>query len=219
MGSKTYTGGLKQPTDSHDMDAVLRAYERLAPLYDFFFGKTLDRGRRLAVRATNGRARRVLEVGVGTGISLPFYRRDHEVTGVDMSPKMLERARERVANLSLSHVRDLLEMDASHLNFPDNAFDAVIAMYVMPVVPDPEKVLREIERVCTPGGKVIIVNHFAKQNGLRGKLERRLVSICEFLGWRIDFCLDEIIFRTSLSLLKIQTVGPFGLYTLLQLRK
>lgn len=219
MGSKTDTGRLKRHTDSEDMEAVLRAYERLAPLYDFFFGKTLDRGRRLAVRATNGRARRVLEVGVGTGISLPCYRRDHEVTGVDISPKMLERARERVATLSLSHVRDLIEMDASHLNFPDDCFDAVIAMYVMPVVPDPEKVLREIERVCSPGGQVIIVNHFAKQNGLRGKLERLLVSICEFLGWRIDFCLDEIILRTSLRLLNIQTVGPFGLYTLLQLKK
>jgi phosphatidylethanolamine/phosphatidyl-N-methylethanolamine N-methyltransferase len=219
LGSKTCTGLLNQRTDSNDTDAVLRAYERLAPLYDFFFGKTLDRGRKLAVHATNGRARRVLEVGVGTGISLPFYRRDHQVTGVDISPKMLERARERVATLSLSHVKELLEMDASHLGFADNSFDAVIAMYVMPVVPAPDKVLREIERVCAPGGKVIVVNHFAKQNGLRAKLERRLVPICEFLGWRIDFCLDEIVFRTSLSLRKIQTVGPFGLYTLLQLIK
>lgn len=217
--AKTYTGGLKRHTDSNDMDAVLRAYERLAPLYDLFFGKTLDRGRRLAVRATNGKARRVLEVGVGTGISLPCYRRDHQVTGVDISPEMLERARERVATLALSHVKDLREMDASHLNFPDNSFDAVIAMYVMPVVPNPGKVLQEIERVCAPGGKVIIVNHFAKQNGLRGKLERRLVPICEFLGWRIDFCLDEIVLHTSLSLRRIQTVGPFGLYTLLQLGK
>ena len=219
MGSKTCKGLLNQRTDSNEMEVVLRAYERLAPLYDFFFGKTLDRGRRLAVRATNGRARRVLEVGVGTGISLPFYRRDHEVTGVDISPKMLERARKRVATLSLSNVKDLLEMDASHLSFADNSFDAVIAMYVMPVVPDPEKAFREIERVCAPGGKVIVVNHFAKQNGLRGKLERRLVPICEFLGWRIDLCLDEIVFRTSLSLRRIQTVGPFGLYTLLQLIK
>jgi len=219
LGSETCTGELKQRTGSDDVDALLRAYERLAPLYDFFFGKTLDRGRRVAVRATNGRARRVLEVGVGTGISLPFYRCDHEVTGVDISPQMLARARERVTALNLTHVRDLLEMDASHLNFPDNSFDAVIAMYVMPVVPDPEKVLREIERVCTPGGKVIIVNHFAKQNGLRGKLERRLVPICEFLGWRIDFCLDQIVSCTSLNLRRIQTLGPFGLYTLLQLSK
>jgi len=113
-----------------------------------------------AVLATNGRAGRVLEVGVGTGISLPAYRQDHEVTGIDISPQMLERARARVGNLGLSNVKDLIEMDAARMAFPDNSFDVVVAMYVMPVVANPRQVLREIERVCVHGGRVIMINHF-----------------------------------------------------------
>lgn len=143
-----------------ESDFVLHAYARLAPFYDLLFGRTMNRGRMHAVLATNGRAGRVLEVGVGTGISLPAYRQDHEVTGIDISPQMLERARARVGNLGLSNVKDLIEMDAARMAFPDNSFDVVVAMYVMPVVANPRQVLREIERVCVHGGRVIMINHF-----------------------------------------------------------
>lgn len=199
--------------------SFMATYARLAPLYDLMFGRSLNRGRTHAVLATNGHAGRVLEVGVGTGISLPAYRKQHEITGIDISPQMLEIARARVVNLGLSNVKDLIEMDASRLTFPDNSFEVVVAMYVMSVVDSPIHVLREIERVCVQGGRVIMINHFASKNGLRANAERRLVPIGRTLGWRMDFSMDEILSNTSLNLLGMHRVGPFGLYTLLRFAK
>jgi len=200
-------------------ESVLSAYARLAPVYDFAFGRSLESGRRLAVSLANKAPGRVLELGVGTGISLQGYRCDHEVTGIDISANMLEKARARVSDLKLSHVKELLLMDAAELAFPDNSFDIVVAMYVMTVVPNPKRVLREIERVCAPGGRVLIVNHFAKENGLRGRVERHLTPFSSLLGWRTDFRLETILTRTSLNLMGIEQVGFFGLFTLLQLCK
>jgi len=200
-------------------ESVLSAYARLAPVYDFAFGRSLESGRRLAVSLANRIPGRVLELGVGTGISLQGYRSDHEVTGIDLSEKMLEKARTRVFDLKLSHVKELLVMDASDLAFPDNSFDIVVAMYVMTVLAHPERVLREMERVCASGGRVLIVNHFAKENGLRGRVERHLTPFCSLLGWRTDLRLEKILARTSLSLMGVEEVGFFGLFTLLQLGK
>ena len=202
-----------------DLYSVSRAYYGLAPIYDIVFGRSLERGRRLAVTAANERAGRVLEVGVGTGIYLHGYRRDHEVTGIDISAAMLAKAHARVIALGLSHVKELTKMDAAELAFPDNYFDVVVAMYVMTVVPNAEKVLWEIERVCAPSGRVIIVNHFAREDGLRGAMECHLSPICSLLGWRTDFHMDAILPGTSLSLLANRTVGLFGLFTLLVLCK
>ena len=143
---------------AHQMDeeAVREAYRRWAPVYDYTFGKVSTAGRRHAVEVINAGQGKVLEVGVGTGLSLPEYKPHLEITGIDLAPEMLEKARARVKSEGLENVAGLYEMDASNLQFPDNSFDTVVAMYVITVVPEPEKVMRELARVTKPGGQVML---------------------------------------------------------------
>jgi phosphatidylethanolamine/phosphatidyl-N-methylethanolamine N-methyltransferase len=203
------------------LEHILRSYARYAPVYDHTFGWLLNfRGRSLAAHLTNRRPGRILEVGVGTGISLPFYRKEHQVHGIDISPHMLERARRRVHSKNLNHVVRLEIMDAREMAFPDDYFDAVVAAYVMSVVPEPQRVLREIERVCKAGGDVIIVNHFAAdKKGTRRHFETLLSPLSHKLGWRPDMPIDEILAHTSLHEVRRQTLPPMGLFTLLHLKK
>ena len=120
-----------------DSNAVETSYARWAPIYDRTFGAITDVGRRRTVDYVNRRSGTVLEVGVGTGLALPHYRGDLEVTGVDYSEDMLRKARDRVARLGLRHVAGLRQMDARSLDFPDASFDTVAAMHVLSVVPEP----------------------------------------------------------------------------------
>src|SRR6202008_906216 len=145
---------------------------------------------------------RVLEVGVGTGLSLPRYRRDLEIVGIDLSPEMLQKARERVVSARLTNVTGLHEMDAGDLKFPDDSFDTVVAMYVMTVVPDPEKVMRELSRACRPGGNVLIVNHFSAEDGMRGWVERRMAPFADKLGWHPVFDVDRVMVCDDLQLVE-----------------
>ncbi|MDP2620432.1 MAG: methyltransferase domain-containing protein [Hyphomicrobiales bacterium] len=195
---------------------VLRAYARWAPVYDQTFGLIADFGRRQTVDHINNRRGRVLEVGVGTGISLPHYKRELRITAIDVSPEMLRRARSRVDAGGLDHVEAVMEMDAGALGFADESFDIVVAMYVMTVVPDPDRVMAELERVCTPGGEVIIVNHFSQEYGLRGWLERRLAPFAATLGWRPEFPIDVVMTRDRLRLVEKRRLKPFGLFTMLR---
>src|SRR5919112_2900178 len=153
-------------------DFVEGVYEKLAGWYDWVFGPTLHPGRlvardRMGIQAGD----RILEVGVGTGINTSLYPRNCHVTGIDLSTSMLEKARERVAREGLRNVR-LLEMDAASLTFADDSFDIVYAPYLVSVVPDPVQVVREMRRVCKPGGKIIILNHFRSANATLSWLER-----------------------------------------------
>jgi len=204
---------------SMDEHAVRRAYARWAPVYDLSFGKLADAGRTIAVDTINKRQGRVLEVGVGTGISLPRYRRHLEVTGIDLSPEMLDKARERVRKLGLSHVKDVLEMDAQELEFEDESFDTVVAMYVMTVVPDPGKVMEELERVCRPGGQILILNHFSQEHGVRGFVEKVMAPFAEKLGWRPEFSIDNVLTQDNLRLVEERPMKPFGLFTMLRFTK
>ena len=154
-----------------DAAAVRHAYRRWAPVYDFTFGQIAEAGRKHAVKIINSRKGRVLEVGVGTGLSLPCYGSHLTLTGIDLSPEMLDKAREKVERRGLDNIAGLHEMDAGALAFPDESFDTVVAMYVMTVVPEPERVMRELERVCAAGGEVILVNHFSQEEG-RSRLVR-----------------------------------------------
>ena len=200
--------------------SVLKAYARYAPIYDRTFGLLLGReGRPMAAAIANERTGPVLEVGVGTGLTLPHYRRDHEVTGIDISPEMLAAAERRVKELGLDQVRALKEMDATKLEFGDASFDVVVAAYVMSVVPDPRAVMREIERVCRPGGDVFIVNHFAAEGGFRLFFERRLAPLANTLGWEPDFSIDRVLSGSGLQLQERRALSPFGLFTLLHMRK
>jgi len=203
-----------------DLESVRKSYARYAPVYDLTFRWLLGRkGWSMAADVANQHTGPVLEVGVGTGLALPHYRQDHEVVGIDISPEMLNRARERVSKLRLTQVQQLTLMDASELEFADNSFEVVVAAYVMSVVPDPQRVINEIERVCKPGGCVVIVNHFAAEKGLRSSVERCLAPLSNMLGWRPDFPLEEILARTGLSVVGTHSLAPFGLFTLLQLQK
>ena len=207
----------KQP--GMDTDTVRHAYRRWAPIYDYTFGQVAEAGRKQAVEIINQRKGRVLEVGVGTGLSLPCYDKDLRVTGIDLSPEMLEKAREKVERKGLSHVDGLHEMDASALAFPDESFDTVVAMYVMTVVPDPDKVMRELERVCAPGGEVILVNHFSQEEGVRGFLERNLAPFADLIGWHAVFEIDRVLVCEDLRLVERRTLRPIGLFTMLRFVK
>jgi phosphatidylethanolamine/phosphatidyl-N-methylethanolamine N-methyltransferase len=202
-----------------DAASVRHAYRRWAPIYDFTFGLVAEAGRKHAVRIINRRKGRVLEVGVGTGLSLPCYGNHLTITGIDLSPEMLAKAEVKVARKKLDHVAALHEMDAGALAFPDESFDTVVAMYVMTVVPDPERVMRELERVCAPGGEVILVNHFSQDEGMRGWFERTLAPFADLIGWRPVFELDQVLICEDLRLAERRSLRPFGLFTMLRFVK
>lgn len=202
-----------------DEASVINAYRRWAPIYDHTFGKVAAEGRKHAVEIINARSGRVLEVGVGTGLSLPMYGRHLEIVGIDLSPEMLEKARTRVATEGLDNVAGIYEMDAAQLTFPDNSFDTVVAMYVMTVVPEPERVMRELARVCKPGGEVIVVNHFSQREGVRGWVERRMAPFADHLGWRPVFDVNRVLVCDELEVLERCALRPMGLFTMLRLGK
>ena len=202
-----------------DVKAVRLAYKRWAPVYDLTFGQVARAGRFHATKIINRRKGSVLEVGVGTGLSLPFYGPHLEITGIDLSPEMLAKARQRVKSRRLKNVTGLYEMDASNLEFDDDSFDTVIAMYVVTVVPEPERVMRELERVCAPGGEVILVNHFSQEEGVRGWVEHKMAPLAKTLGWRPVFPADRVMGCEGLRLAERRSLHPLGLFTMLRFVK
>lgn len=176
------------------IEAVKTAYRRYARIYDVIFGAVLQPGRRAVLEALKLRpGDRVLEVGVGTGISLPLYPRDVRITGIDVSREMLEKARARVARAKLKNIDALLEMDAEAMAFPDASFDKVVAMYVVSVVPRPAKLLEELHRVCRPDGDIFIVNHFQSDNPIIGGVERALAGFSSQIGFNPDLDLRQLV--------------------------
>ena len=176
------------------IEAVKAAYRRYARIYDTVFGPVLQPGRRAVVGALHcRRGDRVLEVGVGTGLSLPLYPNDVRVTGIDVSREMLEKARARAAAKKLSNVEALVEMDAQSMAFADESFDKVVAMYVVSVVERPARLLAELHRVCKPDGEIFIVNHVRSDNPLLGAMEKGLARFSDKLGFRPDFELRELL--------------------------
>jgi len=202
-----------------DESVVKDAYRRWAPVYDHTMGKVTTDGRRHAVRLINEGRGRVLEVGVGTGLSLPDYGDHLEIIGIDLSPDMLDRARDRVREDQLSNVIGIHEMDAGDLDFPNNHFDTVVAMFVMTVVPDPERVMRELARVTKPGGSVILVNHFSQEEGVRGWLERRMAPFAEIIGWRPVFDVSRVMVCEDLDLVGQNQLRPMGIFTMMRFQK
>jgi len=201
-----------------DADAVKAAYRRWATVYDATFGLIVARGRRAAVALANSLpGRDVLEVGVGTGLSLAEYRPDKRVTGIDLSAEMLDVARRRVARGTLPNVVSLQEMDAERTTFETAAFDIVAAMFVASVVPSPERLLAEMKRVVRPGGSLIFVNHFAAEGGLRLLAEKALAPAARALGWHPDFRIESLLPPEDLRRSQRSPVPPLGLFTLVHL--
>lgn len=199
---------------------VLAAYSRWAPIYDVVFALPFLTGRRAVARLVNNLPTgRILEAGVGTGVALPRYERRHRIVGIDLSPDMLERARARIALLGLDHIEAIEEMDASDLAFGDDSFDAVVAMYVMTVVPNPEAVMAEFRRVTKPGSRIIVIGHFAATGGLVHWVERRLARYAAKLGWNPDFPVSRLTDRDDLRLVSRRKIGPLWLFTLLEFER
>ncbi len=201
-----------------DLEDTLKTYRLFAGGYDLVFGPVFHPGRKDAVRIANDLpGQRILEVGVGTGLSLPYFRTDAEVTGIDVSAEMLARARRRVARQRLSQVKAIVEMDAENLTFADNAFDAVLALYVASVVPDPARFAAEMRRVCRPGGTIVIVNHFASDHFvMRHVTMRWLAPLAGKIGFHADFPLEAFISTGRLSVREIRPSNLFGYWKLLR---
>jgi phosphatidylethanolamine/phosphatidyl-N-methylethanolamine N-methyltransferase len=206
-----------------DRDLVAKAYDRWAPVYDMVFGPVFDRGRRAAIAAAERTGGRILEVGVGTGISLPDYSPKNRIFGVDISEMMLRKARDRVEELGLRHIEGLDVMDARHLDFPDASFDVVVAQYVITAVPDPEGTLDEFARVVKPGGEIVLLSRIGAEAGLRRSLEHWFAPAARKLGWRTEFAWQRYAAwaaRTpGMRLIERRAMPPLGQFALIRFRK
>lgn len=199
------------------------SYDRWAPVYDLVFGRVFDRGRKAAIEAAERIGGRILDVGIGTGLSLPDYSGRHRIVGVDVSAAMLAKARERVAALDLRFVEALEVMDASRLDFPDGAFDVVMAQYVVTAVPDPEAALDEFVRVLKPGGEIILTSRVGADAGLRRSVEQLLAPLTRRLGWRTQFAwrryTDWVARTETIRVIEHRPLPPLGHFSLIRFRK
>ena len=201
-----------------DAQAVREAYRRWAAVYDFAFGGISAPARRRAVAAVNALpGRRVLEVGVGTGLALPLYDPSRRITGIDLSAEMLAVARKRVARAGLANVEALLELDAQRTGLPDAAFDIAVAMFVASVVPQPRLLLAEMRRLVRPGGFLLFANHFAAERGPRWWVERTMAPASRALGWHPDFPMGALLDPAERQAAQVGGLAPGGLFTLVQL--
>jgi len=206
-----------------DREMVEQAYDRWAPIYDLVFGGVFSKGRDAAIQATNKLGGRVLEVGVGTGISLPLYAPHVRLFGTDISEAMLNKAKQRVADLRLKNIEGLAVMDAEKLEFPDDCFDVVMAQYVVTAVPNPEVALDEFARVLRPGGELIILTRVSADAGMRRFIEQRLQPVVRRLGWRTDFAWSRFAQWAAgahdVELVERRPVPPLGHFSLIRFRK
>ncbi len=206
-----------------DTISVRNAYTRWAPVYDLLFGAIFALGRRAAIAAAEEVGGRILEVGVGTGISLPGYSPHNRIVGIDLSEGMLKKARARIEEQGLDNVERLEVMDAEHLSFADASFDVVVAHYVVSTVPNPEAVLDELARTVRPGGEIIILSRIGAERGPRRVVERLLQPIVRRLGWRTEFPWQRFARwterRPDVRLVERRAMPPFGHFSLVRFRK
>ncbi len=211
------------PRTELDKDTIEKAYARWAPVYDLVFGAVFEQGRHAAIAAAERIGGRILEVGVGTGISLPYYSAGVKLYGVDISEPMLRKAQQRVTELDLKNVEALAVMDAEHLDFPDASFDAIVAQYVITTVPHPEATLDEFARVLKPGGEIILVSRVGAEAGMRRALERWFAPAARKLGWRTEFAFERYAqwaqSTGDVRLVERRAMPPFGHFSLIRFTK
>ncbi|MGQ0659969.1 class I SAM-dependent methyltransferase [Sphingosinicella sp.] len=211
------------PQEIMRTEQVAGAYGRWAPVYDLVFGPVFRRGRVDSIRVAERIGGRILEVGVGTGISLSAYSRANRLYGVDISEPMLEKARRRVAALGLDNVEAIDVMDAENLNFPDDSFDVVVAQYVITSVPNPEKALDEFARVVRPGGEIVITTRVGAEKGVRKAIEKTLMPVTQRLGFRTEFpwerYTDWAARTPSVRLIERRALPPLGHFSLVRFEK
>jgi phosphatidylethanolamine/phosphatidyl-N-methylethanolamine N-methyltransferase len=210
-------------TNDIDRDGVAKAYARWAPVYDLVFGAVFEKGRKASIAAADKVGGRVLDVGVGTGLSLSDYAPTTRLCGVDLSEPMLRKAQERVKTLNLTNVETLAVMDAKTLAFADNTFDAVVAQYVITTVPDPEGTLDDFVRVLKSGGELILVNHIGAEAGPRRAFETAFAPVARKLGWRPEFPWDRLVNWAArhggVTLVERRPMPPMGHFSLIRYRK
>ncbi len=203
-----------------DRDGVAAAYDRWAPIYDIVFGPVFRQGRRAAVVAAERIGGHILEVGVGTGLSLTDYAKTSRIAGIDIAETMLDKARQRVRAQRLDNVEALEVMDAEHLTYADASFDVVVAQYVVTAIPNPEKALNEFVRVVRPGGEIILTSRLGAEKGLRGTIEKWLMPLTSRLGWRTEFPWDRYVRWAEASgavrILERRALPPLGHFWLIR---
>jgi len=206
-----------------DTRVMEKAYARWAPVYDVLCGPVFVNGRRAAARAAREAGGRILEIGVGTGLSFDDYDASTEITGIDISEPMIARARVRVASGRYPFVKGLAVMDAHELRYPDASFDCVVGQFVITLVEDPERVLSECARVVKPGGQIVLVNHLYSEHGLAAAIERLLAQKARAAGLRPEFPFARLAAwarsHGGAELIERRKVPPFGVYTLVRFRR
>lgn len=206
-----------------DRHVIEKAYARWAPLYDAICGPIFETGRRAAAAAAREVGGRILEVGVGTGLSFSDYDETTEIIGIDLSEPMVAKARARLATGLYPHVKSVMVMDAQNLAFPDGAFDCVVAQFVITLVADAERVLTECARVVRPGGEIILVNHLYSETGVTAAIERWCARPSRALGLRPEFPFGRLAAwarsHGGAELIERRPVKPFGVYTLVRFRR
>jgi len=198
-------------------ESIVSAYRVYAPLYDRFFGLFYAHGHReLAQVVERVQPRSLLEVGVGTGLTLPRYPASTRVVGIDLCEEMLRRARRRASALP-DHDISLKVMDAERMDFPDEQFDCVVLSYVLSVTPDVDRLVAEVQRVCRPGGLILVLNHFSGSR-FWWLFERVAKRFADRVGFRSDFRYDDNILCHPWKVESVRTVNLFGLSKLVVLR-
>ncbi len=204
-------------------DVMEKAYARWAPVYDVLCGPVFLNGRRAAASAARAVGGRILEIGVGTGLSFDDYDDTTEITGIDISEPMIARARERAKSGRYPFVKELSVMDAHDLGYPDASFDCVVAQFVITLVEDPERVLSECARVLRPGGQIILVNHLYSERGLAAAVERLLAQKAHMVGLRPEFPFQRLAAwaqkHGGAELVERRKLKPFGVYTLVRFQR
>ena len=206
-----------------DLQVMERAYQKWAPIYDALCGPIFLSGRRAAAAAARQVGGRILEIGVGTGLSFDDYDHTTEITGIDISEPMIMRARERARGGKYPFVKTLQVMDAEALSFDDASFDCVVGQFVITLVASPEQVLSECARVLRPGGQIILVNHLYSERGIAAAIERATARHARQLGLRPEFPFARLEAwargECDIELIERRKVRPFGVYTLVRFRR
>lgn len=189
-------------------------YERVAPVYNFIYGKVLfNEGRRTAIDLLEIQANDcVLEVGVGTGLTLPMYPQDCKVVGIDLSESMLEEAKVLIEK---QHIRNasVQLMNANQLKFPDNHFDGVLGNLFISATSDPIGALAEMKRVCRPGGHLVLMNHFRSPNPMVARMERMIGPLARRMGFDSALELEPLLERSNLQVKCLRKVNLFDMWT------
>lgn len=214
---------VREDRNTLDQDRLNNAYALWAPVYDVVFGAVFDPGRKASIAAAEKIGGRILDVGIGTGISLLDFSRTNRIVGVDISEPMLRKARRRVVEEKLDNVECIAVMDASKLAFPDDSFDVVVAQFLITAVPDPDATLDEFLRVTKPGGEVILANHIGAEGGPRYVFEQCFAPVARWLGWRPEFQFSRLarwVERTpNAELIERRPIAPMGHFAVIRFGK